>query len=369
MAKRPLTKEEQVALDLKKYERLISNPVFRSAPGTSTRMGNLNRRPENAAAIAQLIQNNPRLNLGSLSPINEGVLINDVNASTGTPNNKLNPDLNIIENATNDVSNTLESTTDYKSPLSKIPYTQGLLDYLVPDQIEKNMLTALAREGEKQNTYGGFTPKVEANTPQGLSNIETLLGNAYMPQVMNYGAGKGPSNKQMIDAAILRAGLELGKGRLPGENFGVALNRGMEAFGAPAKTLAAAQAAAAKLAAAKTKQSGRQVNVTKVKREAFGQLIDTIYDTDPNFKISIDLLKQKVGTNINSNLGDEQRKAIELEAMAINASTGIGVVESIKKATENFLTGEKTLSINNQNQEPTQTGLDKFADKNIKIKK
>ena len=121
----------------------------------------------------------------------------------------------------------------YESPLSKIPYTQGLLDYLVPDQIEKQTLQALAREGEKQKSYGSFTPTV-GNNPQGLSNLETLLGYAYMPQHFT----KAPTNKQMINASILRAGLELGKGRLPGENFGVALNRGMEAFGAPGKTLA-----------------------------------------------------------------------------------------------------------------------------------
>ena len=140
--------------------------------------------------------------------------------------------------------------TDFKSPLG------GILDYLVPDQIEKMAISGFAQNPNPVNKqgnplYGGFTPDVDPKNPTGLSNIQTLLGNAYMPQVMNYGAGKGPSNKQMIDAAILRAGLELGKGRLPGENFGAAFNRGMEAFGAPAKTLAAAQ-----LAQRKASQAG-----------------------------------------------------------------------------------------------------------------
>ena len=186
----------------------------------------------------------------------------------------------------------------YESPLSKIPYTQGLLDYLVPDQIEKNMLTALAREGEKQNTYGGFTPEVEANTPQGLSNIETLLGNAYMPQVMNYGAGKGPSNKQMINASILRAGLELGKGRLPGENFGVALNRGMEAFGAPAKTLAAAQAAAAK-----ARGSGpSQVSMPEWKLIGLEDVGKGLMGSDENFATIVDELEGGQWTVDNSDI-------------------------------------------------------------------
>jgi hypothetical protein len=148
--------------------------------------------------------------------------------------------------------------TDFKSPL-------GLLDYLVPDQIEKMAISGfaqpltpeqLAKENDAQRKarltqYGSFTPDIDPNNPTGLSNIQTLLGNAYFPQALNYGAGKGPSNKQMIDAAILRAGLEGGKGRLPGENFGAAFNRSMNAMSIPAKTLADAQ-----LAQRKASQAG-----------------------------------------------------------------------------------------------------------------
>ena len=122
--------------------------------------------------------------------------------------------------------------TKYKSPL-------GLLDYIVPDRLEKQAISAFARNPnpineQGQPLYGNFTPKIDPNNPQGLSNIETLFGYAYMPQVMT----QNPTNKQMIDAAILRAGLEMGKGRQPGETFGGALARGAEAAGQPAKTLA-----------------------------------------------------------------------------------------------------------------------------------
>lgn len=147
--------------------------------------------------------------------------------------------------------------TDFKSPL-------GLLDYLVPDQIEKMAISGFAQNPNPVNKqgnplYGGFTPDIDPNNPTGLSNIQTLLGNAYFPQALNYGAGKGPSNKQMIDAAILRAGLEGGKGRLPGENFGAAFNRSMNAMSIPAKTLADAQAAAAKARGS----SGTQLGLSK----------------------------------------------------------------------------------------------------------
>ena len=155
--------------------------------------------------------------------------------------------------------------TDFKSPLG------GILDYLVPDQIEKMAISGFAQpltaqqiaKGQKAPDYGSFTPDIDPNNPTGLSNIQTLLGNAYFPQALNYGAGKGPSNKQMIDAAILRAGLEGGKGRLPGENFGAAFNRSMNAMSIPAKTLTDARLAQAKAQAA-LMGDGTQLSLSKI---------------------------------------------------------------------------------------------------------
>ena len=169
--------------------------------------------------------------------------------------------------------------TDFKSPLG------GILDYLVPDYIEKQAISGFAQNPNPVNKqgnplYGGFTPDIDPNNPTGLSNIQTLLGTAYMPQAMTYSGGKGPSNKQMINAAILRAGLELGKGRLPGENFGVALNRGMEAFGAPAKTLSDARIAQAKAA----KSTQPQVSISGGKMSAFYNVGRNIFKTNNRFK-------------------------------------------------------------------------------------
>ena len=187
--------------------------------------------------------------------------------------------------------------TDFKSPLG------GILDYLVPDQIEKMAISGFAQNPNPVNKqgnplYGGFTPDVDPKNPTGLSNIQTLLGNAYMPQVMNYGAGKGPSNKQMIDAAILRAGLELGKGRLPGENFGAAFNRGMEAFGAPAKTLAAAQAAAAKAKGSKPSQ----VSMPEWKLIGLEDIGKALMGSDEDFAKIVDELEGGQWTVDNSDI-------------------------------------------------------------------
>lgn len=213
--------------------------------------------------------------------------------------------------------------TDFKSPL-------GLLDYLVPDQIEKMAISGFAQNPNPVNKqgnplYGGFTPDVDPNNPTGLSNIQTLLGNAYFPQALNYGAGKGPSNKQMIDAAILRAGLEGGKGRLPGENFGAAFNRSMNAMSIPAKTLADAQAAAAKAAAKKVQP---QVTITPAKVYGFYKVGQTLMKTNKDFRDAVIALK---GTGLFATEA-QALKAITNNAMGIESQTGGGISESIKES-------------------------------------
>ena len=45
----------------------------------------------------------------------------------------------------------------------------------------------------------------DPNPKTGLTGLETLLGNVVMPQQMSV----APTNKQMIDAAILRGSLQL----------------------------------------------------------------------------------------------------------------------------------------------------------------
>ena len=169
--------------------------------------------------------------------------------------------------------------TEYKSPL-------GLLDYIVPDRLEQQAISAFSRNPNPMNEqgqplYGNFRPNIDPNNPQGLSNIETLFGTAYMPQAITY-SGSGPTNKQMIDAAILRAGLEMGKGRQPGETFGGALARGAEAAGQPAKTLSDARIAQAKAQAA-LMGDGTQLSLNKIEIATGKKLLKTLAETNPDF--------------------------------------------------------------------------------------
>ena len=224
--------------------------------------------------------------------------------------------------------------TEYKSPL-------GLLDYIVPDRLEQQAISAFSRNPNPMNEqgqplYGNFRPNIDPNNPQGLNNIETLLGYAYMPQVMT----QNPTNKQMIDAAILRAGLEMGKGRQPGETFGGALARGAEAAGQPAKTLAAAQAAEA---AARAKGMRPQVSITTPKLFVFKNVASNLFDNNEIFRKTVELLTDD---------GIFRMKSPTIQALAGNAisyqsENGGSIENAIMKSAEGMLNLKTTGGIKN----------------------
>tara|TARA_R100001460_G_C3557080_1_gene175557 strand:- start:3071 stop:3679 length:609 start_codon:yes stop_codon:yes gene_type:complete len=58
-----------------------------------------------------------------------------------------------------------------------------------------------------------------------LGGFEGLFGNLVFPQLVN----TKPTNKQLIDAAILRGSLELLKPKQPGENLASQASRGLQA--------------------------------------------------------------------------------------------------------------------------------------------
>mgnify|MGYP003110992989 CR=1 FL=1 len=121
----------------------------------------------------------------------------------------------------------------------------------------------------------------------GLTDIETLLGNVVMPGQMSV----APTNKQMIDAAILRGSLELLKPKQPNENFASQASRALEAAGQPAKTLAEAQ-----LATAKARGTSTQLGLSKPELTGISATIEGL--SISNKEIGDKLQKYK------DNLGD-----------------------------------------------------------------
>ena len=305
MPKRRLTKEEQLALDLRKYENLISNPVFRSAPGTSTRMGNLNVKPQNAAAVARMIRDNPELNAGLLSPINEGGLINNANTEL--------------------------STTAIKPSMQTNPQT--------PTQ-------------QPSNIFGDA--------------MTTIF------------PGINQDNKQLINAAILRGSLELLKPRQPSEGlagqFGRAISAGQKVGTDLQKqgleklvTEFGLQKTAAEINKLQQEsKGGKAVSQNKEQSRIFKDSMAGLLDIDKDFAANINTIKEKSASYFGS--ADEISDLISLEAIIlVNRGEFKNPTDALKEVAKRLATGQ--LSINNQNQEPTQTGVDKFADKNIKIKK
>lgn len=165
---------------------------------------------------------------------------------------------------------------DYKSPL-------GLLDYLVPDSLEKEVITGFATDRDRQ--YGAWQPNISTDNPQGLSNLETLLGYAVAPQHF-----EAPTNRQMIDASILRAGLELMKPNQPGENTASALLRSLDQAGQPAKILSDYKAAQA---AARAKGMRPQVQVTGPKLFAFKNVAKNLHKNNTVFQEQVKKLTGK----------------------------------------------------------------------------
>ena len=233
--------------------------------------------------------------------------------------------------------------TKYKSPL-------GLLDYIVPDRLEKQAISAFARNPnpineQGQPLYGNFTPKIDPNNPQGLSNIETLFGYAYMPQVMT----QNPTNKQMIDAAILRAGLEMGKGRQPGETFGGALARGAEAAGQPAKTLAAAQAAAAK-----ARGTGTQLGLSKPELTGISATIEGLAISNKEIGDKLQKYKDNLGDILDTNRTTLLSIATEVGQLQ-NIYKDAQITDLIPLALDNLLGNKSSApSSNSSNDNPDE---------------
>jgi len=237
--------------------------------------------------------------------------------------------------------------TEYKSPLP------GLLDYIVPDRLEQQAISAFARNPNPMNEqgqplYGNFRPNIDPNNPQGLNNIETLFGTAYMPQAITYSGG-GPTNKQMIDAAILRAGLEMGKGRQPGETFGGALARGAEAAGQPAKTLAAAQAAAAK-----ARGTGTQLGLSKPELTGISATIEGLAISNKEIGDKLQKYKDNLGDILDTNRTTLLSIATEVGQLQ-NIYKDAQITDLIPLALDNLLGNKSSApSSNSSNDNPDE---------------
>jgi hypothetical protein len=152
-----------------------------------------------------------------------------------------------------------------------------------------------------------------------LTGLQTLFGNVTMPQIMK------PTNKQLIDAAILRGSLELLKPRQPGENLASQASRALEAAQQPAKILTDYNAA---IQAAKAKGIQPQVTITPAKMFGFYKVGQTLMKTNKKFRDAVRNLK---GTGLFSTEAQALR-AVTNNAMGIESQEGEGMSKAIIKS-------------------------------------
>lgn len=183
----------------------------------------------------------------------------------------------------------------------------------------------------------------DPNPKTGLTGLETLLGNVVMPQQMSV----APTNKQMIDAAILRGSLELLKPRQPNENFASQASRALTAAGQPAKTLTDAQAAAA---AARAKGMRPQVSVSTPKYAVFNSIAKNLYDNNQIFQDTVNSLTGNKPWNFSS----PTIKALAGNAISYQSEYGGSIENAIMKSAEGMIdlkttSGVKNISDNSDN--------------------
>jgi len=302
MAKKPLTQEEQLALDLRRYESIISNPVFRNR-GTAR---NIDMQPQNAAAVAQMIQNNPSLNPGgmlSTTTNNRPGLISDANAGSSMP-----------------------------------------------------VMQPAMQPAMQTNT------QIPTQQPTSSNIFGDVLGTVF--------PGIDQSNKQLINAAILQGSLELLKPRQPGEGlagqFGRAITAGQKVGTDLQKqdlenivaNLGLQKTAAEIEKLQKETKIGKPIQQSKEQSRIFKDSIKGLKDINKDFAEDINTIAGKSSTFFNV---EEIDDLIALEAIAlVNRGDYTAPVTALRAAAKRLATGK--LSINNQNQESAQPGVDQDAD-------
>lgn len=305
MAKRPLTQEEQLALDLRRYESIISNPVFRNRGNAR----NIDMQPQNAAAVAQMIQNNSSLNPGGM----------------------------------------LSTTTDN---------TPGLIS-----------------DANAGSSMPVMQPVMQTNTQ--IPTQQTTNSNIFGDVLGTVFPGIDQSNKQLINAAILQGSLELLKPRQAGENlasqFGRAITAGQKVGTDLEKqaleklvTQFGLQKTAAEIQKVqKDTKKGKPIEQSKEQSRIYKSAIDSLIDIDKDFASDINTIQKIAGDY--GGLEEETKDLLSLAAIdLVNRGEFKDPTAALREVAKRLATGK--LSINNQNQESAQSGVDRFANKNIKIK-
>lgn len=171
----------------------------------------------------------------------------------------------------------------------------------------------------------------------GLTGVQTLLGNVTMPSLVN----PQITNKQMIDAAILRGSLELLKPRQAGENFASQASRALKAGTDFGKDVFDQQQSALETLLKQQKLAQGsirpQVTITAAKIMGFRDVGKALFENNQEFK---DIVTNLTGSDI-FNANNPKIRSITTNAISYQSEFGGTIDNAILESAKAFEKAQK----------------------------
>tara|TARA_R100000388_G_scaffold80_2_gene149 strand:+ start:772 stop:1383 length:612 start_codon:yes stop_codon:yes gene_type:complete len=193
-------------------------------------------------------------------------------------------------------------------------------------------------------------------------SFEGLLGNLVFPQLMN----TQPTNKQLIDAAILRGSLELLKPRQPGENLASQASRGLQAaakFGSDVMEQRDASLVnqLRMLKLQKEMNDGTQLSLSMPELKGLTQVVKNTIRANPDLTKKLQEFADKIGDSYGRffDIDDETYISIATEVGILqNIYKDKSAPELTKMALDNLLGNKPTSNVNPKDpNKPDLTGV------------
>ena len=167
--------------------------------------------------------------------------------------------------------------------------------------------------------------------------FESLLGNLVFPQLVN----QNVTNKQLIDAAILRGSLELLKPRQPGENIASQAGRALQAGSQFGKDVFEQQQSALETLLKQQKLAQGsirpQVTITAAKIMGFRDVGKALFENNQEFK---DIVTNLTGSDI-FNANNPKIRSITTNAISYQSEFGGTIDNAILESAKAFEKAQK----------------------------
>jgi hypothetical protein len=242
----------------------------------------------------------------------------------------------------------INQEAETKRKLSFLPFFNTETARINPGLIsQQNTNSTTQSTNTGTNQVDNQVQQTNDTNPQNI--FGERLAQAFFP-------GMPQSNKNLINAAILRGSLELLKPRQPGENLASQLGRGLEAgtqFGKDIqKRQLEALATQASLLKAQQGKMPSQVTITENKLDSFKDLANVLRKTSPTFEKNLGSIQSKIGDMFGPEA--DTLKAIATEAIGRqSANPRLTPEQALEEAAVSILGGNIS-SMSVSQTEPTE---------------